>query len=123
MTQSAEEDGNPMSPHPIPRPGAPSAPAPLRKIAIEEHILDPQLSHIDYTKLAPAAGMTPEFWEVAFKRLRDDSARLEEMDAPGIEVHISTKTVSTPSGKRSRHKIACDNAIRLLGLTAKMPTA
>ena len=93
MTQSAKEDGNPMSPHPIPRPGAPFAPGPLRKIAIEEHVLDPQLSHTDYTELAAGGGMTPEFWEVAFKRLRDDSARLEEMDASGIEVQVLSLSV------------------------------
>jgi predicted TIM-barrel fold metal-dependent hydrolase len=93
MTQSAKEDGNPMSPHPIPRPGAPFAPGPLRKIAIEEQVLDPQLSHTDYTELAAGGGMTPEFWEVAFKRLRDDSARLEEMDASGIEVQVLSLSV------------------------------
>jgi 2,3-dihydroxybenzoate decarboxylase len=65
----------------------------LRKIAIEEHVLDPQLSHTHYTELTAGGGMTPEFWEVAFKRLRDDSARLQEMDASGIEVQVLSLNV------------------------------
>jgi 2,3-dihydroxybenzoate decarboxylase len=60
---------------------------------MEEHVLDPQLSYTDYTESAAGGGMTPEFWEVAFKRLRDDSARLEEMDASGIEVQVLSLSV------------------------------
>jgi predicted TIM-barrel fold metal-dependent hydrolase len=94
MTQSAKEDHNPMSPHPIPRPGAPSAPGSLRKIAIEEHVLDPPYSHAGYTEPAAGGGvMTPEFWEFMVKHLRDDSARLEEMDASGIEVQVLSPNV------------------------------
>lgn len=93
MTQSVEEDGKPMSPHPIPMPGAPSAPAPLRKIAIEEHVLDPQLNHTDYTEPTARGGITPEFWELAFTHLRDDSAHLQEMDASGIEVQVLSLNV------------------------------
>jgi 2,3-dihydroxybenzoate decarboxylase len=65
----------------------------LRKIAIEEHILDPALSHTDYTRLATRDGMTPEFREVASKRISDESARLEEMDASGIEVQVVSPSV------------------------------
>jgi predicted TIM-barrel fold metal-dependent hydrolase len=94
-----------MSPHSIPRPGAPPAPGPLRKIAIEEHVLDPRPSHADYTDLAARSGRTPELWDVVFKRLRDDSARLEEMDASGIEVQVlspSAPGIESVGGRTAR---------------------
>jgi predicted TIM-barrel fold metal-dependent hydrolase len=73
----------------------PGPPASLRKIAIEEHVLCPALDHM-------RAGMTPEIWDVVFNRVRDDSARLEEMDASGIEVQVLSLSMPGIEAVRGR---------------------
>jgi len=70
-------------------------PALLRKIAIEEHFIDPAQVHPNYgdsfsgeddQEGSSYAGFNPEFAEVVSARLNDlRDGRIEEMDAAGIE--------------------------------------
>ena len=76
----------------LPVVGRPTDPsAPLRKIAIEEHFIDPALVHPNYgdsfsgednQEGSSYAGFNPEFAEVVSARLNDlRDGRIEEMDA------------------------------------------
>jgi predicted TIM-barrel fold metal-dependent hydrolase len=85
----------------LPTPGTPPAPAPLRKIAIEEHILDPVNTSTDFAALAASGGLEASFYEVVLRRLRDfTSVRLPEMDAAGIEVSVLSLTAPGIEGIR-----------------------
>jgi predicted TIM-barrel fold metal-dependent hydrolase len=84
------------------------APAPLRKIAIEEHFIDPALTDPYYgdsfsTEFAQDdsdyAGFNPEFAKTVEARLHDlHQARIEEMDAAGIELAILSHTIGGVEG-------------------------
>ena len=84
------------------------APAPLRKIAIEEHFIDPTLVQPNYgdsfsgefdQQGSSYAGFNPEFAEVVNARLHDlRDGRIEEMDAAGIDVAILSHTIGGVEG-------------------------
>jgi predicted TIM-barrel fold metal-dependent hydrolase len=93
----------------LPVVGGPTEPAaPLRKIAIEEHFIDPALTDPYYGDSFSAefaqedssyAGFNPEFAETVDARLRDlHEARIEEMDAAGIDVAILSHTIGGVEG-------------------------
>ena len=83
-------------------------PAPLRKIAIEEHFIDPVLVHPNYGDSFPNefdqqgssyAGFNPEFAEVVNARLHDlRDGRIEEMDAAGIDIAVISHTIGGVEG-------------------------
>ena len=83
-------------------------PAPLRKIAIEEHFIDPALVQPYYGDSFSAelaqddsdyAGFNPEFAKTVEARLHDlHNARIEEMDAAGIELAILSHTIGGVEG-------------------------
>ena len=83
-------------------------PAPLRKIAIEEHFIDPTQVHPNYgdsfsgefdQEGSSYAGFNPEFADVVSARLHDlRDGRIEEMDAAGIDVAILSHTIGGVEG-------------------------
>ena len=94
-----------MNPHPLPTPGTPPEPAPLRKIAIEEHFWDPAKTSNDYAAMAQVSGVSEEFLEAALTRMRDfTTIRLDEMDASGIDVSVLSLTASGIEGMRERER-------------------
>ncbi|HUE60066.1 MAG TPA: amidohydrolase family protein [Acidimicrobiales bacterium] len=83
-------------------------PALLRKIALEEHFIDPALAQPNYgdsfsgefdQEGSSYAGFNPEFADVVSARLRDlRDGRIEEMDAAGIDVAILSHTIGGVEG-------------------------
>ena len=83
-------------------------PARLRKIAIEEHFIDPAQVHPNYgdsfstednQEGSSYAGFNPEFAEVVAARLNDlRDGRIEEMDAAGIDVAVLSHTIGGVEG-------------------------
>ena len=83
-------------------------PAPLRKIAIEEHFIDPTLVQPNYgdsfsgefdQQGSSYAGFNPEFAEVVNARLHDlRDGRIEEMDAAGIDIAVISHTIGGVEG-------------------------
>jgi 2,3-dihydroxybenzoate decarboxylase len=93
----------------LPAVGRPAnQPARLRKIAIEEHFIDPALTHPSYgdsfsgefgQEGSSYAGFNPEFADVVSARLGDlRDGRIEEMDAAGIDVAILSHTIGGVEG-------------------------
>lgn len=88
--------------------GPTDPPAPLRKIAIEEHFIDPALGQPHYgdsfsAEFAQAdsayAGFNPEFAATVAARLNDlHQSRIEEMDAAGIDLAILSHTIGGVEG-------------------------
>jgi len=83
----------------LPKLGTPPAPAPLRKIALEEHFGHPSLfmrdSHgrFETHKEAIIGHLGPEYFEVVQKRLLDfDTTRLQAMDEAGVEMVLLSLT-------------------------------
>ena len=84
------------------------APAPLRKMAIEEHFIDPTLVQPNYgdsfsgefdQQGSSYAGFNPEFADVVSARPRDlRDGRIEEMDTPGIDVAVLSHTIGGVEG-------------------------
>jgi predicted TIM-barrel fold metal-dependent hydrolase len=81
-------------------------PAPLRKIALEEHFI--AVAQPNYGDSFSAefdqqgssyAGFNPEFAEVVSARLRDlRDGRIEEMDAAGIDIAVLSHTIGGVEG-------------------------
>ena len=76
----------------LPKVGTPPAPAPLRKIALEEHFGHPDLfmkdseGRFETHKEAVIGHLGPEYFEVVQKRLLEfDTTRLTAMDEAGVE--------------------------------------
>lgn len=76
----------------LPKLGTPPAPAPQRKIALEEHFGHPGLfmrdsdGRFETRKEALAGHLGPEYFEVVQNRLLDfDATRLQAMDDAGVE--------------------------------------
>ena len=88
--------------------GPTTAPTPLRKIAIEEHFVDPAQVHPHFGDSFSAefdqpgssyGGFNPEFAEVLTARMSDlRDGRIEEMDAAGIDVAILSHTIGGVEG-------------------------
>lgn len=78
--------------------GRPKKPnAPLRKIALEEHFMNPGAitpgKPFDPVAFARVSGIEVEFLEVVMRRMADlHDKRIEEMDAAGIDVSILSLT-------------------------------
>ena len=76
----------------LPTVGAPPAPAPLRKIALEEHFGHPIVfmrdseGRFETRKEAAIGHLGPEYFEVVQQRLLDfDTTRLQAMDEAGVD--------------------------------------
>ena len=76
----------------LPKVGTPPAPAPLRKIALEEHFGHPIVfmrdsdGRFETRKEAKIGHLGPEYFEVVQKRLLDfDATRLQAMDEAGVD--------------------------------------
>jgi len=76
----------------LPKVGAPPAPAPLRKIALEEHFGHPIVfmrdsdGRFETRKEANIGHLGPEYFEVVQRRLLDfDTTRLQAMDEAGVD--------------------------------------
>ncbi len=76
----------------LPKLGTPPAPAPLRKIALEEHFGHPDLfmrdreGRFETRKEAIIGHLGPEYFEVVQSRLLEfDATRLQAMDEAGVE--------------------------------------
>ncbi|MFI9381911.1 amidohydrolase family protein [Kutzneria sp. NPDC052558] len=88
--------------------GPTEAPVRQRKIAIEEHFVDPQQVRPNFGDSfggefaqdgSSYAGFNPEFAEVVEARMRDlREGRIEEMDAAGIDVAILSHTIGGVEG-------------------------
>jgi len=83
-------------------------PDPPRKIAIEEHFIDPALVHPNYgdsfsgefdQEGSSYGGFNPEFGAVVSARLNDlRDGRIEEMDAAGIDISVLSHTIGGVEG-------------------------
>ncbi len=111
----------------LPVVGSPmSAPAPLRKIAIREHFVDPAQVHPNIGDTfsgefvqegSSYGGFNPEFAEVVSARLRDlRGGRIEEMGAAGIDYPYDMAIETAPISENDRRKICYGNAAALFGL-------
>src|SRR6202030_4609842 len=76
----------------LPKVGTPPAPAPLRKIALEEHFGHPIVfmrasdGRYETRKEAEVGHLGPEYFEVVQERLLDfDTTRLQSMDDAGVD--------------------------------------
>ena len=76
----------------LPKLGTPPAPAPLRKIALEEHFGHPIVlmrdseGRFETRKEAAVGHLGPEYFEVVQERLLDfDTTRLQAMDEAGVD--------------------------------------
>jgi predicted TIM-barrel fold metal-dependent hydrolase len=76
----------------LPKLGAPPAPAPLRKIALEEHFGHPIVfmrdskGRFETSKEADVGHLGPEYFAVVQERLLDfDTTRLQAMDEAGVD--------------------------------------
>jgi hypothetical protein len=76
----------------LPKLGTPPAPAPLRKIAIEEHFGHPIVfmrdsdGRFETRKEAAVGHLGPEYFEVVQQRLLDfDTTRLQAIDEAGVD--------------------------------------
>ena len=76
----------------LPKLGSPPAPAPLRKIALEEHFGHPMVfmrdsdGRFETRKEANIGHLGPEYFEVVQERLLDfDTTRLQAMDEAGVD--------------------------------------
>jgi hypothetical protein len=76
----------------LPKVGAPPAPAPLRKIALEEHFGHPIVfmrdsdGRFETRKEAAVGHLGPEYFEVVQERLLDfDTTRHQAMDEAGVD--------------------------------------
>ena len=83
----------------LPKVGTPPAPAPLRKIALEEHFGHPDLflrdseGKLETRKEALMGHLGPEYFEVVQKRLLEfDSTRLQAMDEANVEKALLSLT-------------------------------
>src|SRR5246500_2957541 len=83
---------NSMSIPSLPKLGTPPAPAPLRKIALEEHFGHPIVfmrdsdGRFETRKEAAVGHLGPEYFEVVQQRLLDfDTTRLQAMDEAGVD--------------------------------------
>lgn len=98
-----------MSIRPLPVVGGPTATRePLRKIAIEEHFIDPGLTEPHFgdgfsgefaQEGSSYGGFNPEFSEAVSTRLADlRQGRIDEMDAAGIDVAVLSHTIGGVEG-------------------------
>jgi predicted TIM-barrel fold metal-dependent hydrolase len=96
-----------MSIRQLPIVGGPTnPPAPLRKIALEEHVIDPAQVAPNYGdsfsggfEQSSYAGFTAEYGSAVKARLDDlHDGRIEEMDAAGIDVAILSNTIGGVEG-------------------------
>src|SRR5579864_9738740 len=76
----------------LPKLGTPPAPAPMRKIALEEHFGHPIVfmrdsdGRFETRKEAAVGHLGPEYFEVVQERLLDfDATRLQAMDEAGVD--------------------------------------
>jgi|HubBroStandDraft_2_1064218.scaffolds.fasta_scaffold133225_1 predicted TIM-barrel fold metal-dependent hydrolase len=84
----------------LPKLGAPPAPPPLRKIALEEHFGHPSLfmrdgeGNFETRKEAISGHLGPEYFEIVQNRLLDfDTTRLQAMDDAGVEKVLLSLTL------------------------------
>jgi predicted TIM-barrel fold metal-dependent hydrolase len=93
----------------LPIVGQPTTPpAPLRKIAVEEHYIDPSLTQPHYGNSftgemvqdgSDFGGFNPEFAKVVETRLHDlHQGRIAEMDAAGIDIAVLSHTIGGVEG-------------------------
>jgi predicted TIM-barrel fold metal-dependent hydrolase len=93
----------------LPIVGGPTNPsAALRKIALEEHFIDPTLVHPNYgdsfssefgQQESSYAGFNPKYADAVSARLHDlRDSRIEEMDAAGIDIAVLSHTIGGAEG-------------------------
>jgi hypothetical protein len=87
----------------LPAIGAPPAPPPLRKIAVEEHfnfLAAPpgRDQQVDLARLVSAMGYDRAWMALVDARLVEFEARVADMDAAGIEVSVLSHTVPGAQG-------------------------
>ncbi len=101
----------------LPKLGTPPAPAPLRKIALEEHFGHPDLfmrdseGRFETRKEATIGHLGPEYFEVVQSRLLDfDTTRLQAMDEAGVEkvlLSLTTFGIQAITDRAAAQSTAC----------------